>query len=32
VSAGNRLYWFLVHAAAIGLGIYGAVQFWHWAS
>jgi hypothetical protein len=32
VTAGNRLYWFLVHAAAIVLGIYGAVRFWHWAS
>jgi hypothetical protein len=32
VSAGNRLYWFLVHAAAIGLGIYGAVRFFDWAS
>jgi hypothetical protein len=32
VSAGNRLYWFLAHIAATGLGIYGAVQFVHWAS
>jgi hypothetical protein len=32
VSADNRLYWFLVHVAAITLGIYGAVRFFDWAS
>jgi hypothetical protein len=32
VTAGNRLYWCLVHAAAIVLGIYGAVRFFEWAN
>ena len=32
MSAGNRLYWFLVHVAAIAGGIYGAVRFFDWAS
>jgi hypothetical protein len=32
VSGGNRLYWALVHLAVIAGGIYGAVQFFNWAS
>jgi hypothetical protein len=32
VTAGNRLYWLLVHAAAIAGGIYGAIRLFDWAS
>ena len=32
MSGGLRLWWFLVHCAAIALGIWGAVQFFSWAS
>ncbi len=27
-----RLVWFLVHVAAVGLGIWAAVRFFDWAS
>ncbi len=32
MSAGLRLWWFLVQVAAIGLGIWGGVQLFNWAS
>jgi len=32
VSGGLRLTWFLVHLAAIALGIWAGIRFFDWAS
>jgi hypothetical protein len=31
VTAGMRAFWLCVHLAGIALGIWAAVQFFHWA-